>query len=303
MGSFELRKILIIKSIKSPFFWISFLYILTAKGHLEIIDTEYSLRTAKAILENGTMLIEPVCYETRRISPIIDGTDKIYSQYGIGILLIFIPIVSLAKLIVFTTGIDEQILTNFLLSFYNIPFAIIGLWFFRDILKSQGQDKRLATFFMICLGLGTTFWKYVVTDFSEITQIALILGAIRSFTLTDDPFRWIKVFSFLSFLILLKVLYVVILPPFIILTLKDGLKNKKIIINSIHGLFCLIPTAIFLMFFNWFRFGSILQSGYGKHQTAFSLTYLERDWLDYIFSFDRGIIPYSPLLLIVLFLL
>ena len=302
MGSFELRKLFIIKSIKSPFFWICCLYILTAKGHLEIIDTEYSVRTAKAILETGSMLIEPVCDEARTNSPTIDGTDKIYSQYGIGILLIFTPIIALSKIISLTTGVDEQILTNFLLSLYNVPSAILGLWFFRDILKSQGQDERLATFLMICVGLGTAFWKYVVTDFSEITQIALLLGAIRSFTLTNDPFRWLKVFSFLSLLILLKILYVILLPPFIILALKDGLKNKKIILNSLHGLFCLIPTSAFLMYLNWLRFDSILQSGYGEHQTAFSLSYLERDWFDYIFSFDRGIIPYSPLLLMVPFL-
>lgn len=302
MGSFELRNIHIIKSIKSPFFWLCCLFALTAKGHLEIIDTEYSLRTAKAILENGTMLIEPVCDETRKISPIIDGTDKIYSQYGIGLVAIFIPIVFISKFFCVLLGIDELMLSHFLLSFYNIPFALLGLWFFRSILRSQGQDERLATFLMICVGLGTAFWKYVVTDFSEITQIALLLGAIRSYTLTNDSFRWIKVFSFLSLLILLKILYVIILPPFVILAFKDGLKNKRIILNCMHGLLCLIPAAAFLMYLNWLRFDSIFQSGYGKQQTAFSLSYLERDWFDYIFSFDRGIIPYSPLLLMVPFL-
>ena len=33
---------------------------LTARGHIESIDTEYSIRTAKAILEEGTMPIDPV---------------------------------------------------------------------------------------------------------------------------------------------------------------------------------------------------------------------------------------------------
>ena len=111
-----------------------------------------------------------------------------------------------------------------------------------------------------------------------------------------------KSIFFLSLLILLKILYVIILPPFIILAFKDGLKNKKIILNTMHGLLCLIPAAAFLMYLNWLRFDSILQSGYGEHQTAFSFNYLKRDWFDYIFSFDRGIIPYSPLLLMIPFL-
>ena len=43
----------------SPLIIIALIYILTAKGHLEISDTEYSVRTACSIIENGNLLIEP----------------------------------------------------------------------------------------------------------------------------------------------------------------------------------------------------------------------------------------------------
>ena len=98
---------------------------LTAKGHIEIVDTDYSIRTAKMIIEEGTMLIDPV--DPNNKMPIIDGTNKIYSQYGIGILAIFVPIVAIAKLLSIASGINEAMVTHFLLSFYNIPFAILGL--------------------------------------------------------------------------------------------------------------------------------------------------------------------------------
>ena len=64
-----------------------------------------------------------------------------------------------------------------------------------------------------------------------------------------------------------------------------------------HGAFFLVPAGLFLMFMNWIRYGSIFESGYGNSQTAFSLIYFQRDWKDYLFSFERGIIPYSPLIL------
>ena len=68
------------KHLKSPFVWIALLYLLSAKGHMEVIDTEYSVRTAKAMIEHGSMRIEPVDKDFLAISvnPSVDG--KIYSQ-------------------------------------------------------------------------------------------------------------------------------------------------------------------------------------------------------------------------------
>ena len=58
--------------------------------------------------------------------------------------------------------------------------------------------------------------------------------------------------------------------------------------------------ALFLMVLNWFRFGDVLESGYGTAQSAFSFDYLQRDFIDYLISLDRGLFPYSPLLLVAL---
>ena len=48
------------KFFRNPLLWTGFIFIFTAKGHLEIIDTEYSVRTALAVIEEGSMLIEAV---------------------------------------------------------------------------------------------------------------------------------------------------------------------------------------------------------------------------------------------------
>ena len=275
---------------------------LTAKGHIEIIDTEYSIRTAKAIIEEGSMLINPVSSGADHI-PTIEGTNKIYSQYGIGLLAIFIPILTVSKLISFCFGVEEVMLSHFLLSFYNIPFALLGLWHFREILKSIGQNHETANFLMICLATGTIFWKYVVTDFSEVTQISLLLGAIHSCINKRCTNRWLLVSAYLSLLILLKLVYVVVLPPFIVLAVIEGAKEKKIINNLARGATFLTLAGFFVMTLNWLRFGNILESGYGSQQSAFSWYYFHRDWIDYLFSFDRGIFTFSPLLLVSVILL
>lgn len=285
-----------IRLLKSPFFWLCALFMLTAKGHIEIIDTEYSIRTAKAIIEEGTLLIEPVDSNNRM--PVIAGTDKIYSQYGVGLLAIFIPIISLAKFLSFCFGFEEVMLSHFILSFYNIPFALLGLWHFREILKKLGQNHNTANFLMIGLATGTIFWKYVVTDFSEITQIALLLGAINSFVNFKHPKRWLFVSTYLSLLVLLKLVYVIVIPSFVVLAIIDGRRNQCTIQNLIHGIATLLPSALLLMYINWIRYGSIFESGYGGAQSEFSIDYLLRDWKDYLISLDRGIIPYSPIILV-----
>jgi hypothetical protein len=77
------------KYLRSPFVWIALIYILSANGHLEVIDTEYSVRTAKAIIENGSMRIKPVDPEFVKFS--VNPTEEgfIYSQYGLGLPVLF----------------------------------------------------------------------------------------------------------------------------------------------------------------------------------------------------------------------
>ena len=287
---------LFLSFVKSPFLFLTLLFLLTAKGHIEIIDTEYSIRTAKIIIEDGMMLIDPV--DSNNKMPTIPGTDKIYSQYGIGILAVFVPIVGIAKLLSIVSNLDENILTHFLLSFYNIPFAILALWHFRRILVLLNQKKEIATFFMICLAIGTIFWKYVVTDFSEITQIALLLGAVHSYVDQKNKKKWLFVSAYLGLLVLLKVVYIVVIPPFVILAIIDGRKDRCTFQNVLHGATFLLPSGLLIMCMNWIRYGSIFESGYGSAQSDFSFLYLQRDWKDYLISIDRGIITYSPIILL-----
>ena len=82
----------------SPLGLVSLVFFLSTKGHLEIVDTEYSVRTALALIEDGSMLIDVVDPAVLEIAPKVQGTEKIYSQYGLGLFVIFLPIVTLGKL-------------------------------------------------------------------------------------------------------------------------------------------------------------------------------------------------------------
>ena len=214
------------KRFLNPHIWIlTFVYLITAKGHIEISDTEFSIRTALSIIESGSFLIEPpdslneaaVKY-LRSISniPNTPGTQgKIYSAYGIGLSIIFIPFVLVGKTLSHLTGLDLRLILNFILSFYNIPFAVLGLYFFQNITIQLGASKAKSIFMTICLGIGTCYWKYTVTDFSEISQSCILLGMIYTI-LKRDRRMWYKLSFCYSFLIILKLTYLVILPLLLI---------------------------------------------------------------------------------------
>jgi hypothetical protein len=283
---------------RSPLLWIALLFLLSAKGHLEIIDTEYSVRTALAIIEQGSMLIDVVDPLFLEIAPQVEGTDKIYSQYGLGLAFLFLPIVLTGKVLASLGGIEQRLCIDFLLSFYNIPFAILGLWFFRSILLKLGASTKHANAFMLILAISTAYWKYSVTDFSEITQAAFLLGALHSM-IGDNMHKWRKISFWCSLLVAMKLAYVVLLPLFALYAwlgkTDDSIKARvnKLVDFSIY----LIPLGLLLAMANYLRFGNILETGYGSQGSSFSFSYFQRDWFDYVFSTQRGILPFNPVLL------
>lgn len=280
---------------------------ITAKGHIEIVDTEYSIRTALSIIESGSFLIEPpdslneeaVNY-LRSISNIPNTPrtqGKIYSAYGIGLSIIFIPFVLIGKTLSHLTGLDVRLILNFILSFYNIPFAILGLYFFQNITIQLGASRAKSIFITICLGIGTCYWKYTVTDFSEISQSCILLGMIYTI-LKKDRRMWYKLSFYYSFLIILKLTYFVLLPLLLIYFFTESLNQdrREILNNFFKSCSFFIPACIFIAFLNFTRFYSVFKTGYGD-AIKFSTDFFIRDWLDYLLSFDRGIIPFNPILL------
>lgn len=288
--------------ISQPFWALALLFFLTAKGHLEIIDTEYSVRTALAITEEASMLIEAVDPSVLEIVPKVDGTDKIYSQYGLGLVVVFLPVVLIGKAMASMVQIDQRIPIDFLLSFYNVPFAILGLWFFRSILLRLQATPEKANLAVVLLAITTAYWKYTTTDFSEITQAAFLLGALNAF-LDPSPNKWRKISLWCALLVAIKIVFVVLLPIFAAFAWLEGRKD--------HGAersfsrffdFCkfLIPVGLLLAAANYFRFGNPFETGYGSESSSFSWAFFQRDWFDYLFSTQRGIIPFNPILLFAL---
>lgn len=274
---------------------ISLVYVFTAKGHLETSDTEYSVRTSLSIIQNGSLLIDAPDQEAIKNFPSTSVRDKIYSPYGIGLSLIFIPITLVGILISQFFNFDQRLATDFLLSFYNIPFAIIALYFFYKILMHLGCSSKRASLMMSILAIGTCFWKYTVTDFSEITQACCVLGIIYNM-LGNKYKKWLYISFWYSLLITVKLTYFIFFPFLIIFFIIEN-KGVKFLIIRKKFLFAstiVVPVCLLIAFLNYYRFNDILESGYGK-VINFSYVFFKRDWYDYLISTERGILSFNPL--------
>ena len=288
-------------SFKKILFAIGVIYFITAKGHIEIIDTEYSIRTAVAFLDNNSLLIEPPDKSIYNISN-DNNSFKIYSKYGIGVWILFIPFVIAGKVLSFIFSIEESLTIGFTLSFVSTIFGVLGLWFFKKIQLQIGVSEVKSNVITIALGLTSFYWKYSTTDFTAIIQACSILAILYHLN-SKSKSKFYYVSLWFSFLISIKVIYVIFIPIFIIYVyFKVRKKSKKhiaIILLKYSSL--VIPTLTLILFYNYSRYGHIFETGYGNEVSMFSVKYFLRDFIPYIFSLERGILIYNPLMVFSLF--
>jgi hypothetical protein len=261
-------------------------------------DTEYSVRTALSILENGSLLINAPDQSVISKLPLVNDTKKIYSPYGIGLSFIFLPIVLVGKVISFLGNFEQRLIINFLISFYNIPFALLGLYFFKKITIHFGSSVSKANMLMCILAIGTCYWKYTVTDFSEITQACCILGIVLS-TFSDKSNKWVNISIWYSILFTIKLTYFIYLPLLLLYFISEHHKSKYLSFkkNFLCSSACVVPFCVLIGSLNYFRYGNIFESGYGSI-IKFSFEFFKRDWFEYLISTERGILSFNPVLFI-----
>ena len=244
------------------------------------------------------MRIHPVDKEFTKFSVIPTEDGMIYSQFGLGLPVLFIPFITFGKLVAMILDQPQEILVAFVLSFYNVPFALLGLWFFKGILLKLGRREKQANATLTLVAIGTAYWPYTVTDFSEITQVAFLLGSLHSVLLNDQR-KWCYFSLWFALLTLVKLAFLILLPLFLAYALHE---NRKCFIGQIksmlHSGIFLFPMGIALAYANYARFGNILESGYGANPGfGFGINYFLKTALPSIISLDYGIILFNPILL------
>lgn len=268
-------------------------YLLSAKGYTEVRDTSLSVQTAESIVTRGHLDVPPCEGAT------LEGLDGLsYSKYGIGLPLYFVPTVAVSHGLSRLCGLPASELTGFLISFANIPFALLTLLLFMQLLHDFGVARAHLWLLTLGLGLGTLGWRYACYDFSEAMQMGLLLLTVYGL-IQGTPLALLGAGLGFAGLLLVKLVFAAALPICLIWLLypMERSWSQRCRDVMVFGLPVLAALGL-VAWVNQVRFGSILETGYGPDALEFHLTQLPDTLPRLLGSLDKGLFIFSPLLLL-----
>ena len=268
-------------------------YFLSAKGKLEISDTDSSLKTAKTIIANHSLSAEG-CQETDCHRSPKDG--RYYSKHGLGLPFLFIPYMLLGKAIALFTNLPENQTINFLISFYNIFFGAGACVIMFYMTRFFGTSDRISLIMALLLGLATFCWRYSIWDFSESAQMFFLLLSVYCVLKNSLKSLILGAFSFCC-LLLLKALFIIYIPVFLLYILikndsQNTLKHVSVFLSIV------LLGFGFLLMLNYIRFGEIFEFGYGVEAGLFYLSGIWTHAKKLLYWLDKGIFIYNPLFIL-----
>jgi len=277
------------------FFLVGLIYFLSAKGHTEVSDTYFSIQTAKAIVAKGSLSAEGCrpghCYKSK-------SNGKFYSKAGLGLAFILVPYVALAKSIAPLINFPQGRLIDFLVSFYNIFFGAGACAIMFYLIRFFGNSDRISLIMAWLLGLGTFVWRYSVCDFSEAAQMFFLLLTV--YCLLKNSLKEIGLGAISSAcLLLLKAIYIICLPIFILYLFLKNKQNTKNLLSR-AGLFIFIAMLGFslILLLNQVRFGNFLEFGYGREANNFYFSGIKEHAAKLLYWLDKGVFIYNPIFIL-----
>jgi hypothetical protein len=258
-------------------------------------DTLYSIATARS-LSHGSLHIE----KNAQLHYVVKGrSGYYYSKYGIGYAVLFIPSAVIASIIEPIIHIPEQQIIRAGASFTNTILATITVILFIMLLNKMCFSKKEILYTILLLMSGSLLLPYSKINHAEIPTVVVLLLFLLIWY--DCPKLTIRkgllIGIYISVLLLLKagnVTYAITLFSCGVYCLLSGKASKYAGAALITFPFL---TALFLLWFNWYRFGTLFNSGYGDEQMQFTTPLID-GLCGLLFSPSKSIFIFSPLLLL-----
>jgi hypothetical protein len=275
-------------------------YTLTAYGGIRSTDSEIVFRTAQAMLDEGSLAVsEGVLWEGFGLAPGIDG--RYYSIFGPTQSLMMVPFIKAAEAVNASSWIQRfsvpihpshqvgQGLFYYVgsvkpvdlhphalraaVSVFNVLVSALTVLVFWLLLVTLGYSSRTSTLTAVLLAFGSLLWPYSGTFFSE--PLATLFTVLSLFFLlqegrgnNDSIPRGL--WTILGGLILglastVHITAILFLPFFILLTDSKNRHTRpemrKVLVGgALFTLGFLLP-MILLGYYNFIRFGNILETG------------------------------------------
>lgn len=283
-------------------------YLLTARGNVSEADGIINFMTTRALVETSSLSL-PCDLPSRLVTQGVNGVC--YGKYGIGLPLMSVPLYLTGRLIsgpapanpnelslprLFVSTLNQLVTAVTCSILYILGFKITG-------------NKKQAVELTLVFGLFTIAWPYASTSFSQPIIGFLLLATIAliytSHSLTNSLLAGI--FLGWAFLVRLDSLPLIMVVGIWAVnkmwttrtTKSSSAKVDKAFISSIAAI--VLPIAASFILFGVIQlnhFGSLFQTGYEGE--AWSHPFLT-GFFGQLFSFGKGIMFYSPLVLLVPF--
>ncbi len=278
------------------------IYLFTSSNNALNTDVGYArYEVLKSFFDNGTLALNSN-FGTRGV----DG--RFYSPWGIGSIIVGIPFYLLGKL----AGISPDSFMILLNPFFTAGTAVLIFLFCFLI----GYSKKTSFFVSVFFGLATFAWPLSKQSFDHPAEMFFVLLAcflLYIYSNKFDVFYLISSALAFGFSFLIRPTSVLILPAFFVyLLIFDFAKTEhkflaKNLIFEISVAFCVVlPFVLLSLWYNFYRFGSIFETGYGiiSRETGlnfFTGTPIMTGLAGFLLSPGKGIIFYSPILILFLF--
>jgi hypothetical protein len=287
-------------------FTIVLVYLLSSSWRFPLGgDGRATLAGSRSLLTHHTLAIDLQFASDEGYGPRakigVDG--RAYGKAGLGLPIVELPFVAVALAISRFAAVPEAQAVAAILSLLNPLLTACTVILVFRVCRSLECPVLAALSVAVAYAFGTLAWVYAGVDGPEPLQ-ALCLVLALLFLLeyrADRRASWLSASgSALAFAVVAKPANAVLVPAFglyVMTVLRtERLSLRRAAPALAHFVSPLAICALFLLWLNWIRFGSVLDTGY-EHD-AFTNPFLSGIY-GLVFSFNKGVIFYSPLVLLV----
>jgi len=282
-------------------FTIFGIYLLSSSWRFPIgEDGRATLATSRSLLTHRALAVDAAFASDEGYGPRakigVDG--RAYAKAGLGLPIAELPFVATGVLMSKLAGLPEAQALAALLSLLNPLVSACAAIVVYRLCQTVGCSPLTALLATMAYAFGTLAWVYAGVDGTEPLQaLCLVLSLLLLIRYRSERHAWLLSGSSvaLAYAIVTKPANGVLVPAFGWYALSAVRARRLSWTETVPVLMRFAaPLAVcflFLAWLNWFRFGSVLETGYEPH--AFMNHFVD-GICGLIFSFNKGLVFYAP---------
>lgn len=284
--------------------WLSVLvlavYLLTASGHVQTLDAQQEIYVATRLVSGHGLTIRSIEFAGGGTQRGRDGRQ--YAAHDLGMSLVYAPLALLPR----TTGPtgNPTMLMAFLSGLLDAVLGAAAVSVMALLLTELGIRPRAAALSSLCLAFATMHWVYAHVAFDVTANALAILVAVWCAVRArrSAPARWLFAGGCALGLAITIRTDTLLLAPLLSIPVLTGVWKvrrslRQIVVRCLAWGGPLLAAVALNGWYNWYRFGSILDNGHRHDPLLRTTTPLLTGLGGQLVSPGKGMLFFSPLVL------